>query len=271
MFNRKFSSNIRRKKRMITCALITIIFGLGIGYAAFSTNLGISGDLGVSKYNPDIVQIEFVETSTPESQDGYDIGEDFAFDIKVKNLKKIELTNVIVTIEESGDEYEIGDLASAEEHIVQSVFNIYDLDPEVNVLTAVVTGLINDEEFTVTKKINIPVVGINNDLTIEVVADPPASGGDSYSFGEMVNYTVTVTNTGNTSLEVDTVMNELYHKHTFTLAPGGDEKMIYGNAIGETDIENGIATYIFKAVGKRSGEVVVEKNKTVELNVNSQE
>ena len=51
MFNRKFSSNIRKKKRMITSAIILLVVFLSIGYAAFTTNLGINGTLNVSKYD----------------------------------------------------------------------------------------------------------------------------------------------------------------------------------------------------------------------------
>ena len=51
MFNRKFSSNIRRKKRMITSSIILLVVFLGIGYSAFTTNLGINGTLNVSKYD----------------------------------------------------------------------------------------------------------------------------------------------------------------------------------------------------------------------------
>ena len=54
MFSRKFSSNIRRKKRMITSLIILLVVFLGLGYSAFSTNLGINGALKVDKYNPKI-------------------------------------------------------------------------------------------------------------------------------------------------------------------------------------------------------------------------
>ena len=51
MFNRKFSSNIRRKKRMIISSIILLVVFLGIGYSAFTTNLGINGTLTVDKYD----------------------------------------------------------------------------------------------------------------------------------------------------------------------------------------------------------------------------
>ena len=51
MFGRKFSSNIRRKKRMITSAIILLVVFLGLGYAAFTTDLSIGGALNVSKYD----------------------------------------------------------------------------------------------------------------------------------------------------------------------------------------------------------------------------
>ena len=50
MFSRKFSSNIRRKKRMITSLIILLVVFLSIGYSAFTSNLSINGTLGVSKY-----------------------------------------------------------------------------------------------------------------------------------------------------------------------------------------------------------------------------
>ena len=50
MFNRKFSSNIRLRKRMITSLIILLVVFLSAGYAAFTTNLGINGTLNVSKY-----------------------------------------------------------------------------------------------------------------------------------------------------------------------------------------------------------------------------
>ena len=51
MFNRKFSSNIRRKKRMITSTIILLVVFLSVGYAAFTTDLSIGGTLNVSKYD----------------------------------------------------------------------------------------------------------------------------------------------------------------------------------------------------------------------------
>ncbi len=51
MFNKKFSSNIRKKKRMITSSIILLVVLLGLGYAAFTTNLGINGTLTVDKYD----------------------------------------------------------------------------------------------------------------------------------------------------------------------------------------------------------------------------
>ena len=51
MFNRKFSSNIRRRKRMIKSTIILLVVFLSIGYSAFSSNLGINGTLNVSKYD----------------------------------------------------------------------------------------------------------------------------------------------------------------------------------------------------------------------------
>ena len=51
MFNRKFSSNIRRKKRMIISSIILLVVFLGLGYSAFTTDLSIGGTLNVSKYD----------------------------------------------------------------------------------------------------------------------------------------------------------------------------------------------------------------------------
>ena len=51
MFNRKFSSNIRRKKRMMISTIILLVVLLSVGYAAFTTNLSINGTLGVTGYN----------------------------------------------------------------------------------------------------------------------------------------------------------------------------------------------------------------------------
>ena len=51
MFGKKFSSNIRRRKRMVLTSLILLVVFLGIGYSAFTTNLSINGTLNVSKYD----------------------------------------------------------------------------------------------------------------------------------------------------------------------------------------------------------------------------
>ena len=54
MFSKKFSSNIQRRKRMVLTSLILLVVFLGLGYSAFSTDLGINGILKVNKYNPKI-------------------------------------------------------------------------------------------------------------------------------------------------------------------------------------------------------------------------
>ena len=51
MFGKKFSSNIRRKKRMTTSTIILLVVFLGLGYSAFTTDLSIGGTLNVSKYD----------------------------------------------------------------------------------------------------------------------------------------------------------------------------------------------------------------------------
>ena len=50
MFNRKFSSNIRRRKRMIKSTIILLVVFLSIGYSAFSSNLVVDGTLMISEY-----------------------------------------------------------------------------------------------------------------------------------------------------------------------------------------------------------------------------
>ena len=57
MFNRKFSSNIRKKKRMITSAIILLVVFLSVGYSVFSTNLAIDGTLNVSKYDRTLYKV----------------------------------------------------------------------------------------------------------------------------------------------------------------------------------------------------------------------
>ena len=51
MFGKKFSSNIRRKKRMMISTIILLVVCLGIGYSAFTTDLSIGGTLNVKKYD----------------------------------------------------------------------------------------------------------------------------------------------------------------------------------------------------------------------------
>ena len=51
MFNKKFSSNIRRKRRMIISSLILFVVLLGLGYATFTTNLSLGGNLTIGKYD----------------------------------------------------------------------------------------------------------------------------------------------------------------------------------------------------------------------------
>ena len=57
MFNRKFSSNMRRKKRMIINTIILLVVFLSVGYSAFSTSLAIDGTLNVSKYDRTLYKV----------------------------------------------------------------------------------------------------------------------------------------------------------------------------------------------------------------------
>ena len=59
MFNRKFSSNVRRKKRMIISSMILLVVFLGLGYSVFTTNLDINGTLNVSKYIPKANELSY--------------------------------------------------------------------------------------------------------------------------------------------------------------------------------------------------------------------
>ena len=64
MFGRKFSSNIRIKKRMIISSIILLVVFLGMGYSVFTTNLGINGTISVSRYIPIASEIGYDNTNT---------------------------------------------------------------------------------------------------------------------------------------------------------------------------------------------------------------
>ena len=224
--------------------------------------------------NPKNGHITVKKTTMSDPADGvaYKLGETIEYDIDVKNDGNLTVTGITVT-DPNGDDFgeqAIESLAPGETATFKATHVVTEADVKagevVNVATA--TGTSPDPD-----KPEVPVVpGKDTDstetakaaLTVVKTAEQSGSAADgAFKLGETINYTITVTNTGNQTVEnirvVDPKADNFGEQTVESLAPGKSATFTATHVVTEADILAG--TVVNSAIAKgvdSDGKTVVD-------------
>ena len=191
--------------------------------------------------------IEKVTTSTPSNAEKYALGEKITYKITATNDGNLTLTDVAVTDELTGDEWNIDTLAPGESKDFTAEYVVTEKDilagQVVNEATA--KGDSPDPE-----KPNVPVdpgkeedktEDKNGHLTITKVTTSSSSNAEKYALGETITYKITATNDGNLTLTDVVVTDELTNDEwkIDALLPGESKEFTTEYTVVEEDIHRG--------------------------------
>ena len=188
-----------------------------------------------------------VTTSTPSNAEKYALGEKITYKITATNDGNLTLTDVAVTDELTGDEWNIDTLAPGESKDFTAEYVVTEKDilagQVVNEATA--KGDSPDPE-----KPDVPVdpgkeedktEDKNGHLTITKVTTSSPSNAEKYALGETITYKITATNDGNLTLTDVVVTDELTNDEwkIDALLPGESKEFTAEYTVVEEDIHRG--------------------------------
>ena len=204
----------------------------------------------IPKQDPDLEVIK-----TADKKTGLKAGDIVTYTVTVRNAGTVTLTEVTLTdtlVELSAEQAAVGTLLPGEEKTVSYPYEITAADVEAgrvdNTAEAKgrdprgdeVTG--RDEEQVLPEQ--------NPEITVIKTADRK----EGLKAGDIVNYTVTVRNTGDVTVRDITLEDSLTEltgeqKDIGTLAPGEEKSITYPYEITEADVEAGKVRNVATAVG----------------------
>ncbi|WP_035456984.1 DUF7507 domain-containing protein, partial [Algoriphagus terrigena] len=176
-------------------------------------------------------------------------GDVVPFTLVVTNTGNVTLTSVTVSDPLTGYSENFGPLAPEASFTTTTSYTVTQADIDngsfVNIATVVGTDPEGEE---VDDLDEVPVNGINNPgLSVDKVADV-----DTYvEAGDVIPYTIVVTNTGNVTLSNVTVEDPLtgFEENVGTLAPSETATVTTSYTVTQQDVDNGEVTNIATATG----------------------
>jgi len=208
--------------------------------------------------------IALVKTGTfsDTNNDGYpQVGETINYTFTVTNTGNVLITNIIITDPLVGFIIAGNPIISlapgATNNSVTGIYTITQTDIDNGLVTnsALATGKdplgndITDISGTTVENNEATVTPLIQNPSLEVIKT--ANNENYSSVGDILNYTISVRNTGNITLYQITVSDELTGLSTIiqSLAPGGTQEFTENYTIVQSDRENGSVTNIAKADG----------------------
>ncbi len=174
-------------------------------------------------------------TSTPANGTAYTLGETVTYEITAANDGNLTITDITVTDELTGDSWTVESLAPGADQTFTTTHVVTEADISagsvLNVATAAGTSPDPEEpevpvtpgqEEVLTEDRN-PAVAID-----KAVTSTPAAASGRYAAGETVTYQVTVTNTGNLTLENLTLEDMITRPGGAQVVPEGIEEGLAG-------------------------------------------
>ena len=200
--------------------------------------------------------------STPENGKAYQLGEQIVYNIHVVNDGNLTVTNVKVSDPNADNfgEKAIESLAPGASEDFEATHTVTEADVLAGTVTNVATAKgtspdPNAPEVPVTPGTkDEPTDTPNAHITIVKHAEQNGSGeAGAFKLGETIEYTITVTNTGNltaTDVKVsDTNADNFGEKAIESLAPGASETFTATHMVTEADVLAGTVTNVATAKG----------------------
>ena len=196
-------------------------------------------------------------TSTAASSDGkYALDETITYKITVTNDGKVTLTDVKVTDELTGDEWNIASLAAGESKEYTTTYTVTEADilagEVLNVATATAKDPDGNDPEIIPGEDPEPTEDPDGHMTITKETTSTAASGDGkYALGETITYKITALNDGNLTLTDITVTDELTGDSwpVAKLAPGASEEFETSYTVTEDDILAGEVVNVATATG----------------------
>ena len=177
-------------------------------------------------------------TKVADEESYSEVGDILHYTIVVTNTGNVPLTNVVVTDVLTSLDFTIPNLPVGEQRTFTGTYTVEqdDLDAGEVVNTATATFTYNNEEETVEAVETVDAVQ-DPALTIEKVATETSFS----AVGDVIHYTITVTNTGNVTLTNITVVDPLTDLDQIiaSLAPGDFETITTSYIIDLADLNAG--------------------------------
>ena len=204
--------------------------------------------------NPSLDVVKTI-TNQPEDENGYVLGEAIEYSVTVTNNGNQTLTDINVSDKLMGPDITIDSLAPGESKTYDYPHTVTEADilngggELTNVFTASTT--FNEEPVgdSDTETTNIEDLNPSLDVVKTITNQPEDENG--YVLGEVIEYSVTVTNNGNQTLTDINVSDKLMGPDTTidSLAPGESKTYDYSHTVTEADIlsGNGELTNVFTA------------------------
>ena len=194
-------------------------------------------------------------TSTPADGEAYVLGEEIEYEIIVENDGNLTITDITVTDELTGDEWTIASLAPQKSETFTASYIVTEADLFNDTVKNVATakGVSPDPEVP-----DVPVEPGNTEdpteepkpayTVVKEAANEPANG-EFYELGETAKFTITVTNTGNLTLNNIVVKEEL---EGAIFADGKTEASIGTLKPGQTVVLNAEYTIVESDLGNEA-------------------
>ena len=197
---------------------------------------------------------ELTVTKTADPEKDVAVGDVITYTVTVENtgnvtIKGIELEDTLVELDE-----EAFDLAPTEKKVITYTYTVTQADVDVGVVTNAVTATGTDPSGEPTPgddEIDVPTEPADPELTVEKTADP----SEDVAVGDVITYTVKVTNTGNVTIKgiiIEDTLVEL-DEEAFDLAPNEEKVITYTYTVTQADVDAGVVTNAVTATGKDPG------------------
>ncbi|NLN94396.1 MAG: DUF11 domain-containing protein [Candidatus Hydrogenedens sp.] len=193
---------------------------------------------------------EVTVTKTPDVSEFSTVGNKLNYIIQVKNTGDFTLNDIIVEDPLTGFHEQIETLAPDEEEILETSYEVTQSDMDrggventVNVAGTASNGsTVEDTDTVFVNAITNPELSISMDTGVSSFS----------SVGEIIDYTITIENTGNVMLKDVVVEDSLtgFERTITTLASGSTETFPTTYAVKQSDLDNGQVTNTVNVTGK---------------------
>ena len=219
-------------------------------------------EVPVEEPNPSLTVTKTAMGEAPE--DGYKPGDTVTYQVVVKNDGNLTLTNVVVTderenaafttVEDANFEFDgntvtIGEMLPNATYTFKVTYEVTEGDilaegdTLVNMVNVTGDGPDEWDPDTVDDEEDVPVEPPEASLAVDKTSD--AEEGEEYRAGDTINYTITVTNTGNVTVTGITLQDTLVdekeidvegYDEAFNLAPGEVKEFTYTYTVTGDDL-----------------------------------